>query len=432
MLLTVLILVLLMAAAGSGVAFRRPLNPFTLFAAVWVVVLLVHLTDRLGLYPLSNATIVAIWLMAGGVALGAFAGFRTTAPSREGTVGPVHRFYASAMVWLTALGWMGVVLFLGTNTVPTRFGADYERLDPTFIGVSAVVREFILRIAIPGLATAVVVGAALLARLSGHTYGSARSLKRKLLIVVMLAGVGLLVYDTMALKRIQTITLFAGVVVGLMFSPRMGRRSFTHVVASTIVAVVLAYTIGVVTVVRDIARPGDVIDSWLLYLAGPTTFFDALLTEHQLDERFHGSMVTMGARGYLFGFLVTVPKIGNLVPRIPEEYFARQEPARIGPSQRFNAFGTIMLDPYLDLGLPGIAVLSVFTGWAAAAGYVAARSSIEPWRVAWGAVGALWLLWSPIGWAGGLQFSVGGIPVAIGVLEFWRRTLSRLRTRGHS
>lgn len=420
--------IVLAAIAWCNYIFSGSLrSPLVIFCIMWSLVFLVHASDFFSFYPLCSNTDICIILMITGFITGTLLSLAQRA-GPSSFVPPValeqYQAYTGVLWIFTVLGWAGVLLFIQTNQVKLNL-ENFERLDPSYEGVNQIIREYIQKIAIPALASACVIAAALKARLFKwmQVSGTNRtpvidSIQRKLFWYFLISAAGLFLFDVVSLKRMQTITIAATLLSAyFVVTPRQKWRA-KHYAALIGLSLIIVGTISLITSSRDTIRE-NVFSSWLLYFSGPLAYFDSFVSGGYIDEYYYGLSSIMGLHGFTFGFLRAIPLLGVFVPGIPAYYFDRQINLSIGSNIDYNAFGTIMLDGYYDFGLFGVFALALFAGFISSLVFRKAQSSSSPLIVSMAVVTTVWVLLMPIGWPGGLQFVFGQIPVSLLAIELY-------------
>jgi oligosaccharide repeat unit polymerase len=323
-------------------------------------------------------------------------------------------------------GWLGLIMYVSTNQVQLVSLSNFERLDSTFTGVNSFFREYIQKIALPFLVSAFLFSSALRARLLSSTCSSynfviyKNKVSKLLLVIAIFSAAGLLFYDIFSLKRIQTINMAASLVAAYYIVTPPLRITFFRAIAYLLISSMVIYTISWVTSSREIYIGGSFYHSWLLYFAGPLSYFDEFVMRGSVDNHYYGLSSLMGLIGYTLTPLAAV--FG--MPDVFLFYFERQAPFTVtSDGILYNAFGTMMLDGYYDLGLAGVFILSCIAGLLTTLWYNKGERSSYPFSVCLSSIAIVWVMFLPLGWTGGLQFAFGQAPISLIIIYFWRQII---------
>ena len=410
----------------SRAIFSTWLNPMTVFFLCWIPTFLVDWTPVMAFYSLSRSTLQC----AAGLAIGFFAGGlvgNTLAPrgalGRRLDLAP-WAHYITILTWLLALGVFGSILFIIQNPIALAVGGQFERMEKA--GSLDIFFYFYHGVVFPALVTTITVAAALHGHLTSRPATErmrpdVRKLCRRLLPIVIASMATLMLVDLLTMGRMKTITAFMAVIPAYtVISPRMSvsRRGVLLILLGG--GIVFAFIVGV-TAWRVNATGSDVYRSLLLYWTGPVRFFDAYLTTGGFGIPMHGRFTLMAFEGFILHSISFFPVIHNFIPELPQEYFLRQNAMDIGPSSNYNAFGSIMLDPYYDFGLIGVVLLGLVVGVVVVYLYQRSRYDFSPAVLALATVAMAWVIWSPVTWGGGWQVTTGAVPFWIFFIEFLLR-----------
>jgi len=329
--------------------------------------------------------------------------------------------YEKYLKYFLLLGWLGLLLFIYFNPVKLRLFDSFERLDTVFTDFNPVIREFIHKISIPCLATVCLVSSSIRSRniqlQQLHTYNvNVSAINRRFLLLSILSILGMLIFDLISLKRIQTITALTIIFISYILISKSFKFNLKRISIAVASLIIFLYSLSFVTTSRDISVKGSTYASWLLYYIGPLSYFDRYVGNSYIDGYYFGRSTLMGIQGFMFGPIVPIRVVGFFVPRIPEFYFDRQINLTIGNNLDFNAFGTLMLDGFYDFGESGVLLLAFAVGLLSTALFFRAQVTSSPTTICLAAVAMSWVILSPIGWAGGLQFAMGQLPISIFVL----------------
>jgi oligosaccharide repeat unit polymerase len=245
-------------------------------------------------------------------------------------------------------------------------------------------------------------------------------------MITIISGAGLLFYDIVSLKRIQTINMFASLIASYYIVTPPLRMTARRVFFYVLITSIALYVISWVTISREIYIRESSYYSWLFYFAGPLSYFNEFVAQGYVDSYYYGISSFMGLIGYILAPLAAI--FG--MPEVLTFYFERQAPLFVtNDGSSYNAFGTMMLDGYYDFGLAGVFLLSLVAGLLTTAWYEQGQKSSSPFNVCLSSIAVVWVLFLPLGWTGGLQFAFGQSPISLMMIYFGIK-LFRILTHG--
>ncbi len=425
----VIILLLIIGMVIAYRTYRRIVAPFVLFCLGWLVVMSVHTFQILPYTALKPETQLCVFLLVVAFLIGSIiaghARFPVAAKAEPLTI-PQHQLYLRVILVLLIIGVIGVITLIVTNPVQLTLSTAFQRLSKggnTDPPVFAAIHSLGLPALFSACLLSITLHANLLrdARLRNETLtGAWRIISRNYLRAMIVGGLVILVHDGVTLGRMFTsnyvILIFCTYVI-ISPLPNIHWKTLLKVGIAAGVVVLFA---AVVTVLRSIATGADIFTSWLHYFCGPLGYFNLAVNGGLIQEMHWGRTTFMSVEAFFLRPFDWVPAIGKLVPDFPDYYADRQTYYFVGSNRLFyNAFGTVMLDPYYDWGALGIPVVGGLVGWTSTYLYRLAQHRRTPLILTMAIITSFWVCISPIMWGGGWQTIVGLMP-------FWMFGIDRI------
>lgn len=404
----------------SYIIYRKIITPLGLFSIIWLLDLAIYNLNFLGYYQLSDETIDCVAytevFFLTGTLLGHFSKAKRVIPEYEVSTLYIYERYAHFLYGLLAIGILGFGLFIILKPVDSTSTTNIIRLSRTGEGLYRPVRELIYSVSLPCLLTIVLASSTLHSRLLNLAYnlsanlgGRARKIKKNMLILLAISSSCLIYYDLLTLGRIYIVSIISIIVMSYLITTKIIRISAKQFFVSVGVFVLIIFLLIKVTALRDIAKGFDAYISFLNYFAGPLAYFNIIInniSNYEFGRMTFGAFESFFLRPFDF-----LPIIGNLIPSAPNALVERQESFFISSDSRYNAFGTIMLDGYYDAGIIGVISISLLVGYISSYYYKKSNSTSSPRILCFCTLSGVWVLWSPLNWAGGFH--------SAGTIIFW-------------
>lgn len=416
---------MLLLVIGLVIAYktqRRIAVPFAIFCIAWLFVMAVHTFQLLPYTALTPETQLCILLLVIAFIGGSIMAGHTRLPiSMKST--PItlqhHQIYLRVIFILLLIGAAGLIMLILTNPVQLSLSMSFQRLSkggntlpPLYHAIHSV--------GLPALFAACILAITLHAALprdaklrSEQLTGALQLISRKYLRYLLLGGVIILVHDAVTLGRMFTsnyaILIFCAYLV-ISPPPKIHWKTVLNVGIGVGIVFLFAASI---TVLRSIATGTDILKSWLHYFCGSLGYFNLAVDSGLVQEMHWGRTTLMSVEAFLLRPYEWVPIIGKLIPSFPYYYEDRQTYYFVGSSRLFyNAFGTIMLDPYYDFGILGIPVVGGAVGWVTTYLYRLSQQIRTPLVMTMAVITTFWVCVSTIMWGSGWQ-------TIVGVMPFW-------------
>lgn len=418
----VLIVVILVCGLSMSYAIhKRLVSPISLFCSSWLLVLGVHFSNIMDYYPLTEHTLNCTLLMTVSFLVGALIAqhrlgkLRGNQVVRDVTIELYRRYVVVLGVYL-ALGILGFALYLAIGEKSYDAMADYNRMSRSGETLYRPVREFIFSVSFPCMITTALVSMTLFARLRYHARGLSmadttvvRGVSRNLAFLATVSCICLILFDLFSLGRIFVVIVAALLFAAFFCTTDLSKYSKRPLAMSAIALSIFVFLIKLVTERRQIASGSDVWYSVLNYFTGPLAYFNQV---SETSQYFALGRMTFGAfESFFLRPFDFVPFVRDFIPPVSELLAERQITVNIGPGSRYNAFGTIMLDGYYDAGVYGVMFLACIVGYVSTHYFIKSQVLSSPRTLCLGTLSAVWVLWSPLSWAGGFS--------SIGVAVFW-------------
>ena len=241
-------------------------------------------------------------------------------------------------------------------------------------------------------------------------------------------------YDVRTLGRIFTITI--AFVMSSAFAVTTPVRGTRKVGYALIVGLVLFAGVVLRSVYGSRATSNQPLrTAMIIYYAGPLGYFDALTVGGEPSGYEYGRMFCGALEAVFLRPFAWVPVIREVIPPEAAPLRERQSVRTIGRGVNYNAFGTILLDGWYDGGSLGILWMGLSLGLTSGWFWCRARASSSPLVVEFATLSSVWVLWSPLSWAGGFSHT-GPVAIwlllaAVAVKGMKRARASRLRQNIH-
>lgn len=404
--------------------------PLGIFALSWTLVLLTHYLNVLPFYPLSQATIHCVFVLALGFLIGSMTAAFTSKSGRQSNVMSLTASYRIYTNWAQALLCIGLILGLGiyvifNGIVIATLGVHADAGDRFGDALPGMLRNAMYLWGFPSLLTATLIAASLHARLQSvledkslPARESLVALQKRLMYVLIVGIAAEVTADLVSASRVHIIqTGFVLIASYVFITPiRLTLKTIGRLAA---IAALLLWLVGTITVSRNAELGGTVFTGWLVYYTGALSYFDQWMLTSRFDS-YHWGHESLGKIFEWFAWpLWSQSRMKDIMWAQSVTPMQRQEFLYIGSGLRYNAFGTFMMDGYLDLGTLGVGIMAALLGYLSTYLYKKSVKSHSPLVVCLSVLTMCWVLWTPIGWADATISNWVTIPAFFFIIEIF-------------